>query len=129
MATPRNTQFNYLYRDASNYKNYGSIVLRGLVKEPGLIERLTKALDEGTYFVPERIGVPPIDFVTTGKFPPNNDDHPWHEFESWEPTAQKATDQRSPEQFVEQVEKTGVTLVEIEEAVEMMSRQGPNERN
>jgi hypothetical protein len=107
MTQRRNTEFQYLYRDASNYKSHGSIVLRGACDDPLLLPRMKKALDAGTYFIPAQIDIPPIDFETTGEFPANDDDHPWHEFDAWEATDDEATDPRSPAEFVAAVERAG----------------------
>jgi hypothetical protein len=48
MTKRSNVSFNYLYRDASNYKKYGSVVLTGdamSIKEA--TKRLLAAFDSG----------------------------------------------------------------------------------
>jgi hypothetical protein len=76
------SEFRYLYRDASNYKAYGSLILRGLATEidkAALIERL----EAGEFFVAEQVGIPdlyePLVALSGGV---THDDHAWHAFES-----------------------------------------------
>jgi hypothetical protein len=77
-----NIRFNYLYRDAGNFKQYGS----GVFCNPrnlslGEIERkLQQSLMDGRYFVAEDVNLPALrkfDFDASL-------DHDWHEFESVE---------------------------------------------
>lgn len=51
------TQFHYLYRDAGNFKVFGSVILKGKLNE---VERSTvfDAMDEDGRFVAEQIGLP-----------------------------------------------------------------------
>jgi hypothetical protein len=62
----------YLYRDAGNSKFRGSFVLRGQLD----LEPLRPLLFDREWFVPERIGLPPLRPTETTK-----DDHWLHEFE------------------------------------------------
>lgn len=52
-----NTEINFLYRDADNYKSHNSVVVAGVVT-PGQIKAILECCDEGTYFVPEMVGLP-----------------------------------------------------------------------
>lgn len=74
-----NSLFNYLYRDASNYKQYGLVYCRG-VPTPAELEQLKATLHEGDAFVAEAVGIPSRRFDVDGDYPANEDDHGWHEF-------------------------------------------------
>lgn len=68
---------HYMYRDASNYKAAGKVVLsrplRGREKE-----ELMESLQEGLYFIPEQVGLPPCSKLWE-EYGVSEDDHPWHE--------------------------------------------------
>ena len=70
--------FEYLYRDASNYKIHGALLLEGDIT--GNEESIFNSHFEcGTFFIPEVIGIPELRsqlFVYDG---PNSDDHEYHE--------------------------------------------------
>ena len=67
--------FEYLYRDASNYKAFRSVVLDGEWSQD-LIEGIRSSLIDGEYFVPQMVGLEPLQ-AQVGKW--NSDDHDWHE--------------------------------------------------
>lgn len=71
----------YSYRDASGYAAYDRILLTGLASEAEG-ELIASKLDGRQFFIPERIGIPPLQKVlyeySGGQ--PTEDDHPWHEF-------------------------------------------------
>ena len=70
-----NTTIEYLYRDASNYKKWNRVVIRGELSSEQL-ERIEACLD-GDYFVPRSVGLPEhriTDYRT-------DDDHCWFEWE------------------------------------------------
>jgi hypothetical protein len=66
------TRVHYLYRDASNYKQYASVLLEGEIsdEEEALIEA---SLDGGETFVPTQIGWPHPGTTMIGF--PGEDDH------------------------------------------------------
>lgn len=78
MAT---TVFNYLYRDAGNYKAWGAIALEGEVAPEGWNAALAN-LELGEFFVAEQLGVPPL-YNTLYKWSggPTSADHCWHTFQ------------------------------------------------
>lgn len=85
---PTYSVFEYLYRDAANYKAWGSVLLAGLPTREAL-ERLTASLQDASFFVAEQVGVP----VLCGALydysgGPTEDDHAWHEFISWRAATQ-----------------------------------------
>lgn len=72
--------FEYLYRDAANYKAWGEILLLG-VPSKNDIAILRASLDSDTYFVAEQVGIPAVYkelWDLSGG--PTSDDHALHEF-------------------------------------------------
>lgn len=67
-----NIKFNYLYRDAANYKQFGSVVISNLegftLEELDLF--LKKYLIQEEFFVPSNLGLP-------NPFDPEVN-HEWH---------------------------------------------------
>jgi len=72
--------FEYLYRDASNYKAWGEILLAGVTSQND-IAILRACLDSDTYFVAEQVGIPAVYKelwdLSGGR---TSDDHALHEF-------------------------------------------------
>jgi hypothetical protein len=74
------TAFDYLYRDAGNFKAFGTVILKGRV-QPSDRELIRSRLSSGEFFVAEQVGVPPLYgelYRWTGG--PTELDHCWHEF-------------------------------------------------
>ena len=71
--------FEYLYRDASNYKAWGKILLSGAPSQNDIVA-LRACLESGEYFVAEQVGIPAIykDLwdLSGGR---TSDDHALHE--------------------------------------------------
>ena len=72
--------FEYLYRDAGNFKAFGRLLLRGRFSAE--VEAALRAAVGGDgFFVAEQVGVPPLYAalwaLSTG---PCSDDHVFHEF-------------------------------------------------
>ncbi|MCW4470637.1 hypothetical protein OGH69_16820 [Flavobacterium sp. MFBS3-15] len=76
-----NIKLNYLYRDASNYKNYGSVVFSNSnhVSLRSIESAIRQNLIDSEYFVAEIWQLPSLFFSEQ-----NKDDHIWHEYESVE---------------------------------------------
>ena len=72
--------FEYLYRDASNYKSWGTLVLRGATTASDL-EVLKSKFESGEFFIAEQLGIPPL-YAELWEFSngPSIDDHVWHSF-------------------------------------------------
>lgn len=74
------TVFEYLYRDAGNYKAWGQVLLTGHVSAED--ERAFRScLESSEFFVAEDVGVPSLQrelWALSGG--PTEDDHGWHEF-------------------------------------------------
>jgi hypothetical protein len=77
------TLFEYLYRDAGNFKSRGSILLSGRLSPPerSLIE---SKMEGGEFFIAEQIGIKPL-YEALYEFSGGmtQDDHVWHCFEAF----------------------------------------------
>lgn len=72
--------FDYLYRDASNYKAWGSLLLEGNVSATEL-DALQTCLSGGEFFIAEQVGIPPLyEELWQYSDGPTEDDHVWHTF-------------------------------------------------
>ena len=91
-----NTRFNYLYRDASNYKTWNSVVLKGVIT-PEMFEEMKSCCEDGHEdFIPEQLGLDLIrDWETT------EDDHPYAELEDYELVPNKPDTDMTPEELLE----------------------------
>lgn len=74
------TVFEYLYRDAGNFKTWGRLLLSGEASDAEV--RVRRCLEWGDQFVAEQIGVPSLcdehwEAVGEG---PSDLDHAFHEF-------------------------------------------------
>lgn len=72
--------FEYLYRDAGNFKAWGTALLEGTLTEAQVGE-MRSTFDGGEYFIAEQIGVRPL-YEELWKYSdgPTESDHVWHEF-------------------------------------------------
>lgn len=78
------TLFNYLYRDAGNFKIRGTLALCGQISDDEKC-RIELAFESGEFFIAEQIGVPPLQKLLQDGFGGRNStDHCWHSFEGWE---------------------------------------------
>jgi hypothetical protein len=74
------TLFEYLYRDAGNFKAFGSVALEGALSEEEL-ERIRGLFDGDGWFIAEQLGVPPLyQHLYQWSGGPIQSDHCWHEF-------------------------------------------------
>jgi hypothetical protein len=79
--------FDYLYRDASNYKAFGTVYLRGTLTRAEQRD-LVSYLESGEFFVAEQIGIPALrNFLLGFDRTPSEDDHVWHAFEGFRDNA------------------------------------------
>ncbi|MCT4590159.1 MAG: hypothetical protein N4A71_20195 [Carboxylicivirga sp.] len=78
----QNIQFDYLYRDEGNYKDFASIVYRNPNKlSIDFVENLIQQnLIEDTWFDPDKWGIPRFSFHHFTAFGLNS--HLWYEFET-----------------------------------------------
>ena len=74
--------FEYFYRDASNFKVWGSVLLQGKVT-PADLQHLQQSFDASEFFIAEQLGLPPLYaelwVLSDG---PTSADHVWHTFHS-----------------------------------------------
>jgi hypothetical protein len=103
-----NVRFVYMYRDASNYKQHGEIILSNetqlTVEE--VDKQIRSLLSDGLFFIARQVQVEERFFDVVSE-----DDHPWHEYVSVEATTDPTFDP-VPEQ------KRGISkfLKELEQA-------------
>ncbi len=98
-----NMRFEYLYRDASNFKKWGDVVFAGGADEI-LAGRLRKALHDGEWFIASQVRIPEM-FLDD--YPLVQDDHCWHEFNALVVVDASANDveNRTIDEFVVEVER------------------------
>lgn len=77
-----NTKIEYLYRDASNWKQYDECIVSGSI----LLREIEPFLHCGQFFIPGELGLRNLFPIPFG-----NDDHVWHEICSVEPTKEPPT--------------------------------------
>ena len=95
-----NTKFNYLYRDASNYKKQNSVVVSGT--DDSAEEKIRKALLDEENFIPRQVGLPEERFNSV-----TEDDHCWFELLYIEKTSAPPTIDLTIEQLIEQFNDIG----------------------
>lgn len=85
-----NIKFNYLYRDAGNYKEFGETIFTN--QESKSLQEIElairKNLIEGEFFIPEKWNILRLTFDS---YSPELD-HDYHEFESVEVTDENPTE-------------------------------------
>ena len=104
-----NTQVDYAYRDANNYKMYNTVVLEGnLTYEQ--IEFILSTRRDDEFFIPAQVGLPEKRFPD---YDPNAD-HPWFVLpdEAFSPTNQKATHSITAAELFEKFKKVGGAWIE-----------------
>ena len=107
-----NIRFIYLYRDASNYKQHGEVILsnKTLLTVEEIDQQIRSHLSDGLFFIAQQVQLEERFFAVV-----NEDDHPWHEFVQVEATTDPTFDpvpevKRDLAQFLkelEQVHNTG----------------------
>ncbi len=96
-ATPKsprspvsNVSFQYLYRDASNYKRHGEAVFTNTTRLPiaEVEKRIRSFLKDGEFFIARQVHIEECFFDVLE----DQDDHPWHEFARVEITTKPCFD-------------------------------------
>ena len=104
-------RFNYLYRDAGNFKSWGEIYFSNPDKLvlKSIDEQLRCAFDQEVFFIAHQISVPEIFLYKEGGLISN--DHCFHEYDSVELVENKAfsLDPRSMKLFIQVVENVAVS--------------------
>jgi len=89
------TIFHYKYRDAGNFKSFGSVVLDGCLSEAEK-DAIIRKFDMDDLFVAEQIGIPPLyEPLYVFSDGPISLDHAWHEFSCFEEVESVASPQPS----------------------------------
>ena len=107
-----NIRFIYLYRDASNYKQHGEVILSNEMQMTleEIDQQIRSLLSDGLFFIAQQVQLEERFFAVISE-----DDHPWHEFVQVESTTDPIFDpvpevKRNLAQFLkelEQVHNTG----------------------
>ena len=102
-----NIRFIYLYRDASNYKQHGEVILSNetLLKVEEVDRQIHSFLSDGLFFIAQQVQVEERFFAVM-----NEDDHPWHEYMQVEATNDPTFDpipevKRDITQFMKELEQ------------------------
>jgi len=77
-----NTSITYQYRDAANYKEFVTVIIRGLLS----LNDIEEYLYDREFFIPSEIGLNDLQPVNL-----NQDDHIWHEILETSHTHDKPT--------------------------------------
>jgi hypothetical protein len=85
-----NIKFNYLYRDAANYKQFGSIVFTNASgkSSASLEAELRSVLIDSEFFEANRVDIPDL-YADDWD---HDIDHGWHEFDELEETQELCDD-------------------------------------
>ncbi len=102
-----NIRFIYLYRDASNYKQHGEVILsnKTLLTVEEIDQQIRSHLSDGLFFIAQQVQLEERFFAVV-----NEDDHPWHEFVQVEATTDPTFDpvpesKRDITQFLKELER------------------------
>lgn len=100
-----NIKLNYLYRDKSNYKNYGYVIFAGEACDDleDLKSIISANLIDSTWFYADDWNLPDLHFDQWN----NSDDHNFHEYESIEYTNEPPTTLITLAQFKNQLRILG----------------------
>jgi hypothetical protein len=102
LASQPNLKLNYRYRDAGNYKQFGSVVFSNSSNLS--LDEATKLIQEklisSEFFVPKEWKLPSLHLHP---YDPELD-HEYHEFESWELTDDTPTDKREASVFLKEIQ-------------------------
>lgn len=102
-----NIRLIYLYRDASNYKQHGEVILSNetqlAVEE--IDQGIRSLLSDGLFFIAQQVQLEERFFAVISE-----DDHPWHEFVQVESTTDPIFDpvpevKRDIAQFLQELEQ------------------------
>ena len=96
-----NVSFEYLYRDAGNFKNWGEVIFsnKSNYDTSYLEKQVRTALIDKEFFVANEAEVPNLQFQEFIE----SLDHGWHEFYSFQLTTDRQTDSenRDIEEFID----------------------------
>lgn len=102
-----NIKFNYLYRDAGNYKKWGSVVFANpdRLTPDSVAQALQNAFLQDGLFIAHQVRLPEAFFSTGGDA--TSDDHCFHEFDGVELSIEAPNDSqaRTIGQFIAEVQR------------------------
>jgi hypothetical protein len=102
-----NIKFNYLYRDAGNYKNWAEVVFSNpdRLAPEAITQALQGAFLQDGLFIAPQVFIPDAFFFRESVA--TSDDHCFHEFDSVEASQAAPTDEQSRwiRQFVSEVKR------------------------
>lgn len=86
----KNVKFEYLYRDAGNYKNWGEVVFynKSCLSGESITQEITSRLIDKKFFVTSALKIKDLHFATTDA----DLDHEWHEFHNCSLTNEPVND-------------------------------------
>jgi len=102
-----NTLITYQYRDASNYKEFETVITNGLLS----LKDIEEYLYDKEFFVPSEIGLKDLQPENL-----NQDDHIWHEILEISHTHKKPTVHITAEQIIYNFRKASLEEWNIVEA-------------
>jgi len=114
--------FEYLYRDAGNYKAWGELLLEGDLSETE-IARMKAIFQDGEFFIPEQIGIPSLCeqlWQACQSDPSDELDHVWHEFSTMRAACARDFERLEP------WGKAAELLIRIEKVVAWDLSRSPN---
>jgi hypothetical protein len=93
------TSITYQYRDASNYKEFDTVIIRGQLS----LNDIDEYLYEKEFFIPSEIGLKDLQSENL-----NQDDHIWHEILEISHTHEKPTVDITAEKIISNFRKASV---------------------
>ena len=130
MKPNTNIRFGYLYRDASNYKQHGEVILSNetLLAIEEIDQQIRSHLSDGSFFIARQVQLEERFFTVV-----NEDDHPWHEFVQVESTTDPIFDpvpeiKRDIAQFLQELEQAHQTGWDETQVREDINQQIKKER-
>lgn len=97
----KNTAFHYYYRDGSNYKLFGKVILQGALTTEEKLS-VSKHLYNGEFFIPSALGLESLPDAEGWDRGP--DDHPFHTFDEIEDTDLKpSSDAPTAQEFLQKL--------------------------
>jgi hypothetical protein len=102
-----NVRFEYLYRDAGNYKKRGAVIFRGAEGSDlsALDSQIRQRLIDQTYFYPEKVGIPKLDLDELGH--DDEMDVTWNEYLGLNFTSDGPSDRRTILEVIEEFQPLG----------------------
>lgn len=102
-----NTSITYQYRDAANYKEFDTVIIRGLLS----LKDIEEYLYDKEFFIPSEIGLKDLQPENL-----NQDDHIWHEILEISHTHERPTVNITAEEIISNFRKASLEEWNILEA-------------